>query len=322
MTRETIAKISTVVITIVLVAILLSQIQIGAVITTLASINPLFLIAGFVLYACSYFLRALRFHILLNRKVGLRDLFNIVCVHNLVNNILPARTGELSYIYLLKKLHNKKAGEGIATLFVARVFDFIAISLLFFISALMIQDLPEMIMKAVWVIGFLLVVIVILLTILLYFGESFLNRVRRFFRMFNLDKKYFADYLLRKGEEAVESFDEIKTNGKVRAIEVIIISFGIWLFMYSINYALITAININLDFFAVLLASTFSLFTTVLPIQGIGGFGTYEGGWTVGFIAVGLTKEVAISSGFTVHIIGLIYFLIMGIYGISNQYRK
>jgi uncharacterized membrane protein YbhN (UPF0104 family) len=43
-----IVKISAVVITIVLVAILLSQIQIGAVITTLASINPLFLIAGFV----------------------------------------------------------------------------------------------------------------------------------------------------------------------------------------------------------------------------------------------------------------------------------
>ncbi|NAS89698.1 hypothetical protein C4E24_08220 [ANME-1 cluster archaeon AG-394-G21] len=147
-----IAKISAVVITIVLAAVLLSQIEVNEVITTLASVDPLHVIAGFVLYTCSYFLRAFRFHILVNKKVKIRDLFNIVCVHNMLNNILPARTGELSYIYLLKKLHNKKTGEGIATLFVARVFDFITISLLFIGSAFVIQDLSEIIMKLVWVI--------------------------------------------------------------------------------------------------------------------------------------------------------------------------
>jgi len=86
MNRKTAAKLSAVVITFALVAILLSQIQVADIITTLAGIDPLYLIAGFVLYVCSYFFRALRFHILLNGEVGLRDLFNIVCVHNMVNN--------------------------------------------------------------------------------------------------------------------------------------------------------------------------------------------------------------------------------------------
>jgi len=304
----------------VLVAILLSQIQIADIITTLAGIDPLYLIAGFVLYVCSYFFRTLRFHILLNKEVGLRDLFNIVCVHNMANNILPARTGELSYIYLLKKLHKKKAGEGIATLFVARVFDFISISLLFFISALMIlQDLPGIIMKAFWAIAFFMVLIVIFLIILLYFGESFLNLVRRFFRRFNLEKKYFADYLLRKGEETAESFGKIKNNGRV--IGLITVSIGIWLLLYSSNYVLVTAMNINLSFFAVLLGSTFAVFTMVLPIQGIGGFGTIEGGWAVGFIAIGLTKEIAINSGFVVHIVILVYFLVLGLLGLISMRR-
>ena len=89
MTSQTIAKLSAVIITVALVAIMLSQIQIADIITTLAGIDSLYLVAGFVLYACSYFFRALRFHILLNGEVGLRDLFNIVCVHNMVNNILP-----------------------------------------------------------------------------------------------------------------------------------------------------------------------------------------------------------------------------------------
>ncbi len=158
--KKRLAKLSAVVISVALVAILLLQIQIGDIITTLADIDPLYLIVGFVLYACSYFFRALRFQVLLNGEVGIRNLFNIVCVQNMANNILPARTGELSYIYLLKKLHNITTGEGFATLLVARVFDFFAISLLFFISALMIQDLPDIIMKMVWIITFFMALIV------------------------------------------------------------------------------------------------------------------------------------------------------------------
>jgi uncharacterized membrane protein YbhN (UPF0104 family) len=80
--EKTIVKISAVVITIVLVAILLSQIRIADVISTLAGIDPRYLIAGFVLYACSYFFRALRFHFLLNREIGLRDLFSDYLLKN------------------------------------------------------------------------------------------------------------------------------------------------------------------------------------------------------------------------------------------------
>ena len=321
MNSKTIAKISAVVITAVLLAILLSQIQIADIIVTLASIDPLYLVAGFILYTCSYFFRALRFHILLNKEVRLRDLFNIVCVHNMVNNILPARTGELSYIYLLKKLHNKKTGEGIATLFVARVFDFISISLLFLVSAFMMHELPKMIIKSVWVIALFLGLIAIFLIALLFFGKPFLNLVKIFFERFNWDKKHFADYLLRKGEETVESFEKIKISGKIIIIALILNSFAIWLLLYSLNYILVRAMDINLSYFEVVFASTFAVFTTILPIQGIGGFGTLESGWTVGFIAVGVTKEVAISSGFGFHIILWLYFVILGCWGLFRMGR-
>lgn len=50
MNRQTIAKISAVVITVVLVAILLSQMEVSDIITTHAGINPLYLVVGFVLY--------------------------------------------------------------------------------------------------------------------------------------------------------------------------------------------------------------------------------------------------------------------------------
>lgn len=294
---------------------LLSQIQIADVTTTLAGIDPLYLFVGFGLYVLSYFFRALRFRILLNKKVGLKNLFTIVCVHNMMNNILPARTGELSYIYLLKKHHNKTAGEGIATLFVARVFDIISITLLFSVSALMIKDLPDMVAKVVFFIVFFLALVIVFLITLLYSGNSFLNLVGMFFERFGLEDKRIVGYMLRKGSETVESFEMIKTNG--RFIEMFTISIGIWLSLYLLNYTLVIAMGINLNFFTIVLASTFAVFTTVLPIQGVGGFGTIEGGWAIGFVAAGLTKEVAISSGFGVHIITIFYFIIIGLFGYS-----
>lgn len=48
MKHESIAKISAVVITLVLVALLLSQISIGDVAKTLTSIDPIYLIIGFI----------------------------------------------------------------------------------------------------------------------------------------------------------------------------------------------------------------------------------------------------------------------------------
>ena len=313
MKRESIAKISAVGITIALVAILLSQIEVSDVITTLVGIDPLYLIAGFVLYICSYFFRALRFHILLNKEVGLRDLFNIVCVHNMVNNILPARTGELSYIYILNKLHGRKTGEGIATLFVARVFDFIIISFLFFISALMIRDLSDIVSKIIWAIVGLLIFVLLLFLALVFYDESFMDLIRRFANRIGALRFSLVRYLLRKGAETVQSFKLIKS--KKLFGYVFVTSMIIWCFQYSMLYILTNAMNINLSFFEVLFGSTFAFFTTVLPIQGIGGFGTIEGGWTVGFIAVGLTKEAAISSGFAYHIIIWIYFLFLGLTG-------
>jgi uncharacterized protein (TIRG00374 family) len=314
MKHENIAKIAAVAITIALVAILLSQIQIADVVTTLASINPLYLIVGFVLYVCSYFFRALRFHILLNREVKLRDLFNIVCVHNMVNNILPARTGELSYIYLLKKLHNKTTGDGIATLFVARVFDFVAISLLFFISVMCIKDLPDVIDNVIsTVIGFLALMILILI-VFVYFRERFMQIAKKNIKISDIKRFSVIRFFLRKAEETVNSFEMVKSKKVVSCS--FLISIAIWCSLYFMIYILLNEMGVNLNIWLVILGSTFSLVSTILPIQGIGGFGTFEGGWVIAFMVLGLSKQMAISTGFSMHIIGFIITSILGGYGV------
>lgn len=306
-------KLITVLVTFLLLGIVLSQIRIEDLIITAKSINKIYLVLGFFLYLFSYFFRGLRFYILLDKKISLTGLFNIVCVHNMLNSILPARSGELSYIYILNKYHDKSTGEGVATLMVARVLDFITISLLFFASSLFVDDLPKMFSSVIWLVVLFTVLLVIFLIILLYAGEVFLRFANKVFLTFKLDKNVLVNLFLRKVNDVVNSFKNIKNNGKM--IELCMVSFSIWFTLYFLNYILIKSLDIDIGFFEVLLASTFVVFMSVLPVQGLGGFGTYEAGWAIGFIGIGMSKELAINSGIIIHIIGILYYVLLGLYG-------
>ncbi|WP_158024221.1 lysylphosphatidylglycerol synthase transmembrane domain-containing protein [Methanosarcina horonobensis] len=313
-------KFITVLATFLLLGIILSQIRIEDLIATIKNIDKTYLVLGFFLYVLSYLLRGLRFHILLDKKISLTDLFHIVCVHNMVNSILPARSGELSYIYILKKYHDKSTGEGVATLMVARVLDFITISLLFFMSSLFVHDFPETFSSIIWLVVLFTALLAVFLIILLYAGDIFLKFANAVFKTLKLNKHGLVNFFSRKAIEIVDSFKNIKNSGKM--IELFIISFTIWITLYFLNYTLIKSLSINIGFFEVLLASTFVVFMSILPIQGMGGFGTYEVGWAIGFVGIGLSKELAINSGIVVHIIGIVYYVLLGFYGYQYLCKK
>lgn len=316
MKKQTLSKLAAAIITITLIAILFSQIEITDVVDTLVNIDPVYLVAGFGLYVLSYFLRALRFHILLNREVGIKDLFNIVCIHNMVNSLLPARTGELSYIYLLKKRHTITTGAGAATLITARLFDMITILMLFFISTLFVSTRFDMPAEVRWMIIALMFMVVLVLIITISQGHTFVMLLRKMVHHLGMDKIRILDYVFRKMDEATESFSDMHRSTFIWSA---LLSILIWIALYSMNYTLIIAMRIDMLYWTVLFASTFAIITTILPVQGIGGFGTMEGGWAIGFITMGMTKEVAISSGFGYHIIVFFYIGILGCMAILKK---
>ncbi len=308
------------IVTIILVAVLLSQINLGSIISAIFSIPPIYFLTGFILYLISYLLKTMRSIILLSKNLGIRDLFPIICIHNVANYLFPARSGELSYIYLLKRVQNIPVSEGISTLMIARVFDFIAVSLLFFISVFLVKDMPALFSNFILFIAFLFIVILLFLVSLLYHGEKFLIVIRRFCSILKLAKFKFVNFFLKKLEEIVKNFNIIKS--KRTLIHSLILSLLTWISIYFFTYLLLLGMNIRLGIETVILGSTFSILTGILPIQGIGNFGTYETAWMILFIPLGITKEMAIISGFTVHIISIIYSLILGSFGLYKLRTK
>lgn len=323
MNRKTIAKLSSVVITIVIAAILLSQISVADIIVTLVSIDPLYLIAGFAFYVCSYFFRALRFKVLIHTKeVKLSDLFAIVSVHNMVNSILPARTGELSYIYLAKKTQGIHSSEGFATLITARMFDALAISMIFLFSAIVLGSEIHISKMNVWHLGlFIIALVTLLFIIILYHAEKAMVFFEKMMNRAKIKKFRVIMFMVNKGYEVTDSLELIRAKNVFPF--VFILSIALWCSMYATIFIILVGMGIDINIWIAILGSTLAVAISILPIQGVGEFGTFEGAWAVAFIGLGFTKEVAIISGFGYHIIRFIYFLILGSYGLfALRYRK
>jgi hypothetical protein len=64
---------------------------------------------------------------------------------------------------------------------------------------------------------------------------------------------------------------------------------------------------------AVIWASSAAVVTYVLPVSGIGGFGSHEAGWTAGFRMVGVSTATALATGFAVNVLCTAAAVLLGI---------
>lgn len=311
--KKTVYKIAPILLAIVCVVLLLSQISIKDIINTLFSLNPFILAAGFSLYVLSYLLRAFRFSILLNRAITVRDIFSIVCVHGLMVNLLPSRAGEVSYIYLIKKVHGQTTGEGLATLVVARIFDFIVVILLLFIAGLFVHNVPAVFQDFMWIVSFFLFFLLGILISLLYYGERALQKLAIIFKYFNLECSKPSSIVLRIGNEIVHSFQGI--NMKRDGPLLCLISISIWLTAYTNLYLILMDLGISIPFQNVIFGAVLIVLAGVLPTPGIAGFGTGQAFFTLVFIPLGMPLEGAIVSAFSWHVIVIVFSLMLGGYG-------
>ena len=300
------------IISLALVWFLLTRITFEDVKTVLSKVQPIYIVIGIVIYIFAYLFRALRFHILLGRKVRVKDLIVIVSVHNLMNKILPARTGELSFIYLLKK-YDINLEERIATLVIARIFDFIMIACFFLFSVLFLRDLPTIVAGAFWIIAICLLILVILLGSLLYRGESFKKYIGGIAIQLRIDRFKITNKILKIVEDTILSFKIIRSRkiiAKTGALTCII-----WILMFILYFMYTQAFHIELGMFEIVVIVSFMALLPLLPFYAVGGFGTTEVTITIFLVAFGVDEKIAIVTSFGIHLIAIMYTVILGLIG-------
>ncbi len=228
---------------------------------------PLFnILTAFGLYVFSYVTRTYRWKIVLSIK-DFKKLFKITAFNTVFNIFLPFRTGELSFFYMLKK-ENIPVSETTISLFTVRIFDAISLFTVFISSYLLLKENI-----------FLSILTVILMPFVFYLLKGIVHII-------NVEK--------------LKAFSQETLHLK-NLISLYLLSLLTFISKFTGFYFVLPK-NLNLSFLESFFASAAGDLTTVLPIHGLAGIGTYEGGFAGVLIFIGVDKETALLASVFVHI--------------------
>jgi uncharacterized protein (TIRG00374 family) len=295
-----------VLITVGIIFILLRQISLKDLYTLLRTIDPLWATLGSIAYLLATLFRALRFKWLIySMAIPFSDLFRITAFYHLSLMVLPSKLGELSYPYLLNKKSGMNVTEGLASLIVSRVYDFVIVLMVLLSVSIGVQGLFRVNTPLVI---FLVIALIGLMVFGLFYVSNFLrwlsNRLGRIPKWIGSGNARFVPWIQRKMSEVGEDFDAIKTRHTY--FPVSLTSVASWVMIFCTFYAYMKSFGIDIPVTRMLFGSTIGVLANALPVSGIGNWGTLEAGWAAGFLMVGFSKEKAIATGFGVHIITFI----------------
>lgn len=308
----------------ILIWVLLSQITAEDLVQTFVNIHAPALLAFFAIALSAAGLRAWRYKWLLRpQRISWGSILLVTFIRNLFVDLLPARIGSLSYVYILNKRLNYAFEAAASTFVVAFVFDFLTLSpfLAFSIIAVGLgasaASSPPLL--AIAVVFFLLILII--LWKLPQIARLLLSSCRVLLKRLNLNQKKWAETSADKILLTIESLDHIKQRRIYGP--VFVLSVGIRLAKYLSLYALLLALLWSrgfrlptLSFWKTILGITGGEMTGALPIKGLGGFGTWESGWALAFRLMNFEPKVAILSGLGVHLITNLFEYCLGILAI------
>lgn len=291
--------------------LLIKQLDFQAFLELISGVSLIYIVAGLLVYLTVTIVRAMRFRVLLSNKLGFRQMFSITSVHVFMNFLLPFRAGELSFVFLVKKTGLLSGSEAFASLIVARIFDIVAISIFFLISAFLIKDLPAFVAYAVQITALILAIIILVVLVLVFAKEKFILLIEKLLVKLNLVRLFAVSYTLEKGKSIASYLEILKNTQKM--LHTFVYSLIIWGLLYFLAFLAMQSMGVDISFFKVVLGDTFLELSSIFPLYAVGGIGIFEGAWTVAFMALGLPKQIAIASGLGYHLLLLFYISAIGI---------
>ena len=296
---------------------LLGEIEIQRIPDTLGRAPVLALIVGFVLYSLLVWSKALRFRELLELDVPVGQLAPILALHTFWGNLLPMRSGDLSYIYLMKRREGVDETKSVASLMLASIIDLMTL-LAFMVGtgwllrSSLVGELSYTILFVAPLMMFCALAILLstactapnaCIAIASYCAKPLLHFEKR-------PIKWFVDKCLN----VIHELTHIRFDRRFSKIwGYSLLGLGI---RFGFQCYLAREMGIDVSVVRLTFALAFTSIFNLLPVQSVGNFGTVEFPFAWVLMRFGTQKELAIVTGFSLHLIILLYCIPLGIYGL------
>lgn len=306
-----------------LVYYLLTKVSIGQIKDAIVGADKLSIIMALVILSVSIFVRTYRKKILVGSdRISMTDMFLVVLVRNAFNMVLPARTGELSYVYVLQRKFRFPLEIGVSTLMLMLIFDLAIVFSLIVISIIvvLINRFSSSYLAVVLIAAVLLVIILLVLFYLSKVIGFLLMLIDKILSRYRIGKNRVIRIIYNKMVDINKNIEIIQKRGiywkvYLSSIVIRVLKFGSY---YMMIYAILKPDGYSfreLNFWIIFLAVVAAEISAVLPTHALAGFGTYEGAFllvlgVLGFAITGISWE-AVAFGY--HIITLTFIVTLGV---------
>lgn len=315
---------STSIFAVLAVYLLLSKIDLSRIPEVLTGISPIALFISFGLYAFFVFIKTLRFKLILTSdaksqtqtEIPTLQLYSIVALHTFWSNLLPMRTGDLSYVYFMKTRGTVSGVKSVASLMIAGIIDLFLLmatmaTIGFAFRAKLSATLSGMFLFGLPIIG--CIFLISLIGTMLFCPGRVHKLLDKISSILHSRENRILLWLYDKFNQLLQELTDISFNW--RFAKIMLASLTVLFLRFGMQCYLIKAMHLEIKILPILFALAFTGFCNMFPIQSIGSLGAVEAPWTLALISFGISKEDAILSGFSLHIVIIIYCVFMGLYG-------
>jgi len=263
-----------------------------------------------------YPLRALRFRMLLPGNIGRPStmrLLPIAAAHNMAAVLVPAKVGEAALVVYLRSVCSVPAARGTAVLLVSRILDLAAVTGTIGVACLVLAANGEHGELGLGALGASLSVLTLVLAWFSARSERLVAAVRGVAHLLRLERTRPGARLNELAGSLGVALGEV---GKARLGVSAVLSVPIWLCVFSFYAILARGFGLELLPFAeAVFGAGLAVLSNLLPIHGFAGFGTLEAGWVLGFTALDVPRDLAVSSALAVHLVYLANIIVLGLIG-------
>jgi len=268
-------------------------------ITMMATINPIYIIAGLILSTISLFIRVMRWKVLL-KDVTFSEIWPIQLFGMAVSNLTPGKIAEPIKAIVLKVRKNIPVSTSLQSIMWERIIDVIILILFSMVAINIISLGTNFFYLGIISIIIFIILIALILAVMKY--QAFGFKIIHFLRRFPVLKNISDDF--------IRNFYETKTLRKS-----LILCFALTLIAWILDglsfYLIFIALGMNITFLATISLVSFALLISIVSFLP-GGLGSFEVIMVVFLGMFGVTASTATAGVLLARFVTIWYSLLLG----------
>jgi dolichyl-phosphate beta-glucosyltransferase len=272
------------------------------------NIDPIWILAALLTTLWSYVLRAWRWPFFFGRQPpNFYDSFRCLIIGFFMNNMLPARMGEIVRAYLGSKATKQSGTIVLATIAAERLADGLAISLLFAVLFTFTSH-PDEIERAqeLYIVAYLFLFAAVITGVVLYKRQAIFSFLEK---LGQIMPGHISNYTLVRIKRFIQGLEPLFRPSSVFVLSIF--SLVVWLVELLVYYEVSVAFGYRMTLGGLSLFLAAVNFSSLIPAAP-GGIGVIEAFATFALVRIGVNKETALAMVAAQH---LIQYTVVGIPG-------